>query len=263
MVEPTSKNHKGFKNKGMIKALKKRIKKTLLNLFGSINNDSDMVLLQDKNYGVARVSYSQQGEDLALQRIFEGVARGFYVDIGAFHPKQYSNTLNFYNKGWKGLNVEPNKNNFLHFSSMRPNDINVNCGIGTSKDSMTYYEFSSPELNTFNQAHKEHWQRQQGFNLVGESQVVIQTLKDLLDQNLPAGTNIDFLTIDVEGQDLDVLKSNEWEIYRPRIIVVEESFYELSSLESSEIYKFLRTKHYRLISITGGSTFYLNEDYNK
>ena len=246
----------------MIKAIRKGIKKTLLNVLGSINNDSDMVLLQDKNYGVARVSYSQQGEDLVLQRIFEGVKSGYYVDIGAFHPKQYSNTLNFYNKGWKGLNVEPNKNNFFNFNTMRPRDVNVNCGIGTSESPMIYYEFSSPELNTFNIKHKEYWEKQQGYNIIGESKVLIQTLKELLDKNLPTGTNIDFLTIDVEGQDLDVLKSNEWEIYRPRIIVVEESFYELNSFESSEIYKFLKTKNYRLMSINGGSSFYYNEGYN-
>src|SRR3989344_4572766 len=72
-------------------------------------------------------SYSQSGEDMILRSIFDDKKEGFYVDVGAFHPKLYSNTYYFYKRGWRGINIEPNPGaNF----GIRKGDINLKCGIG-------------------------------------------------------------------------------------------------------------------------------------
>ena len=77
----------------------------------------------------AQKSYSQEGEDMVLERIFAGKKGGFYVDVGAHHPRRFSNTYFFYRKGWKGINIEPNPEAIHAFQSDRKRDTNLQCGI--------------------------------------------------------------------------------------------------------------------------------------
>src|SRR5882762_9035683 len=89
----------------------------------------------------ATKSYSQEGEDMILQRIFAGKERGFYVDVGAHHPRRFSNTYFFYRKGWSGINIEPSPEAVRAFQSDRKRDTNLQCGISDRAGNLTYYSF--------------------------------------------------------------------------------------------------------------------------
>ena len=93
--------------------------------------------------------YSQEGEDMILRRIFEGQENGFYIDVGAHHPRRFSNTYYFYKQGWRGINIEPNPDALKAFNSDRPKDINLQLGVSDAASILKYYYFDEPALNTF------------------------------------------------------------------------------------------------------------------
>src|ERR1700756_330529 len=97
----------------------------------------------------ARVSYSQEGEDMVLDRFLEHRHSGFYVDVGAHHPKRFSNTLRLYRRGWRGLNIDANPDSIRLFRRARPKDINVEAGVSSNRQLLTYFAFNEPALNTF------------------------------------------------------------------------------------------------------------------
>jgi FkbM family methyltransferase len=202
-------------------------------------------------YNYHRVAFSQEGEDLILARFFEGQAKGFYVDIGAHHPQRFSNTYYFYLKGWKGINIDANPNSMNIFNALRPNDINLEVPISEKSEVLTYYEFDEPALNSFSLSLSQQRISDTNYKIVSETKLKTQTLADILDKYLPYEQTIDFLSIDVEGLDYQVLTSNNWEKYRPKVILVEDL--ELNSLETinvSKMYLFLEKKGYILIAKT-------------
>ena len=78
----------------------------------------------------ARDSYSQEGEDLIMEHFLFCKPTGFYVDVGAHHPKKYSNTYRLYRRGWRGINIDANPGSMVEFRRVRPRDINVEAGVG-------------------------------------------------------------------------------------------------------------------------------------
>jgi hypothetical protein len=157
-------------------------------------------------------SYSQEGEDMILRYIFDRQKTGFYVDVGAYHSKRFSNTYYFYKRGWRGINIDPN------LKIKRSRDINLKFGIGEEKKLLTYYVFSEPALNTFNRELAQ--QRNKGkYKIIGTKEVLVKPLRFVLDRYCKC--EIDFLNIDAEGMDLEVLKSNDWTRFKPKVILVE------------------------------------------
>lgn len=195
-------------------------------------------------------SYSQEGEDLVLQRIFSEKKTGFYIDIGAHHPKRFSNTYFFYKKGWRGINIEPKPGSKNTFDKIRPRDINIEAAISAHVEKLTYYMFSEPALNTFLQEKANILTHNNISVLIRKLEIQTTTLKQILDKYLPDITPIDFLSIDTEGLDFDVLKSNDWDKYKPRIILAEDKDFTIESPQESDIYKYLSERGYRLISKT-------------
>lgn len=203
--------------------------------------------------------YSQAGEDMLLSIYYEGNRhKGFYVDVGAHHPFRFSNTAYFYRHGWRGINIEPTPSLFKAFPRWRKRDINLNVGIGNG-EKLTFYVFNEGALNTFSPAlakerdGKYHGQRQ--YKIVDRVEVQTRTLADILDKHLPEGQDIDLLTIDVEGMDFDVLKSNDWSRYIPKFILVEcES--SLDDLGGDKIYQFLHEKGYSIVGRTLYTTLF-------
>lgn len=94
-------------------------------------------------------SWSQEGEDLVLRRIFCEKSNGFYVDVGAHHPKRFSNTYHFYQLGWSGINIDAMPGSMNLFKKWRPRDINIEVGISKQKGVLDYYVFNEPALNGF------------------------------------------------------------------------------------------------------------------
>lgn len=191
-------------------------------------------------------SYSQEGEDMILRRMFEGQIAGFYIDVGAHHPKRFSNTYFFYKKGWNGINIDAMPGSMKPFEKIRTKDINIEKAISSKKQILTYYVFNEPALSGFS---KEISERRNGLNnykIVSKTEIETSTLEEVLEKNLPEKQVIDFLSVDVEGLDFDVIKSLNLNRYHPRVILVETSERTLSDVQNTEVYKYLSDQDYEL-----------------
>ena len=196
-------------------------------------------------------SYSQLGEDLIIDRLLTYKKRGTYVDIGAYDPDRFSNTKRFYLKGWSGINIEPNVENFNQFVDKRSRDINLNIGIGNTNEKLTFYSFIPDTLSTFSKTEAKLYQKQ-GFRLLSKKKVPVCKLSDILQKYLE-NTKIDFMSIDTEGFEMEVLKSNDWKKFRPKYICIELSHDNMTQKEYQEkadMEKFLLKKQYIFVSST-------------
>lgn len=192
-------------------------------------------------------SYSQEGEDGILRRIFAGQRTGFFVDIGAHHPKRYSNTYYFYLFGWRGINVDPARGSMKLFRKVRPRDINVEAAVANGNQTLTYYEFDEATLNGLSREISLSRNENGPYKVVSERKIETVTLTEILDRYLPAGQTIDFLNIDVEGLDLEVLESNDWTKYQPTIVLAEDlGLSNLRQLDQSPVVCFMLQQGYEL-----------------
>lgn len=206
--------------------------------------------------GYATKAYSQEGEDLILLRLFEGKRNGFYIDVGAHHPKRFSNTNLFYKLGWRGINIEPNPESFNLFLKMRPRDINIQLGVSERTGLLKYYFFNDPALNTFDASVVESREKLDGVIPIKTQEIPVDRLDTILLKNFPAGLAIDFMTIDVEGFDYAVLQSNDWRRFRPKIILVEALRMPIEKSLDGEIHQFMKSKGYELCAKTYNTYFY-------
>jgi FkbM family methyltransferase len=195
-------------------------------------------------------SYSQEGEDMILRRIFSNKPRGFFVDVGAHHPRRFSNTYFFYQQGWSGINIEPNPSAFRAFLSARGRDINLQVGVSDSPGVLTYFHFNEPALNTFDKNVVKSRLVNTPYKLVKTEEVAVDSLSNILRMHLPKETVIDFLSIDVEGFDLAVLHSNDWQLFRPKCVLAESLNMTLEDAMKGEIVSFMNSQGYVLFSKT-------------
>ena len=149
--------------------------------------------------GYALKSYSQEGEDMILRRMFEGQKTGFYVDVGAHHPKRFSNTYFFYKMGWMGINIDAMPGSMKLFNKVRPKDINLEKAISDKKQILTYYIFNEPALNGFSKELSEERDGKSNYFIKLTKDIETVTLDEILDNYLPKNQEIDFLSIDAEG----------------------------------------------------------------
>jgi FkbM family methyltransferase len=214
-------------------------------------------LLKRKIFGYGNKTYAQYGEDLILREIFQCRTEGFYVDIGAFHPKLISNTYFFYKLGWNGINIDATPGSMNLFKRMRKKDINLECAVSDITTELTFYTYDSPSLNTFSpELVKKRIQEGQSHPKL-EKTITTSSLAKILDKNVPEGKKINILSIDVEGMDLKVLQSNNWGKYVPQTIITEkqDGFNPLSPADDS-IVAFLKKKDYSLFAITPGNLLF-------
>lgn len=231
----------------MVSKIKSKIKQDLIRRWG----------LEKKFYEKdINLSFSQEGEDLILARIFGAQKSGLYVDIGAHHPTRFSNTFKFYLKGWRGINVDANPGSMKIFNDFRGDDINLELAISDQVTSLIFYRFNEPALNTFSSEEATKKNGLGDYKIIEEVEISTVTLADVLNKNLKKGKEIDFLSIDVEGLDLNVIKSNDWSRFQPKVIVIEELNSDLSQISKGETYKYLLGKGYTLFARTFNSSFY-------
>ena len=198
-----------------------------------------------------KISFSQDGEDMVIEELFNDKSEGFYVDVGAHHPQRFSNTYYFYLKGWKGINIDAMPGSMKIFDDLRPRDINLEIPISDKSEILTYYEFDEPALNSFSIPLSQERITTTNCKIVAEIQLKTETLAEVLDKYLPPQQTIDFLSVDVEGLDYQVITSNNWDKYKPKVILVEDlEFSSLKRINTSKICLFLEEKGYILLAKT-------------
>ena len=208
-------------------------------------------------YFIKKKSYSMDGEDLFIKDYFKDKKNGFYVDVGCYHPIHRNNTFLLHRKGWHGINIDIQKFSIELFNFLRPNDINLLTAISDQEGEITfYYQKKFSQLNTTDKKiANENFQGN-----FKERLVKCQTIHSVLTRSKYKEIKIDFLNIDVEGAEMKVLKTLNFEIYDPKVICIEILGYrELNSKErenrikNDEIYKYLVEKDYK--KVWSGSSY--------
>ena len=228
-------------------------------MFNKIRNKIHIlqnIYLKNK-YFIKKKSYAMDGEDLAVDQYIEKKEKGFYVDIGAHHPIHRNNTQLLFNKGWSGINIDVNQFSIDLFNFLRPDDLNLLTAISDQEGEITfYYQKKFSQLNTTDKkiAH-EHFNG--NFN---ERLVKCQSIHNILINSKYKEVKIDFLNIDVEGAEMKVLRTLNFEIYEPKLICIEILGYrDLDSMEreirikDDEIYRYLIEKNYK--KVWSGSSY--------
>lgn len=193
--------------------------KKIKSFLGSVHRNDEPLAIQPFVSPVLN-SYSQFNEDLLVDLLFLFKKKGLYLDIGANDPKINSNTKRFYDRGWSGINVEPGPNIFEKLNASRPRDVNLNIGIGPAKGSLTFYQVvGDPTLSSFKEDVAEKMAKKFGLNISGIP-IEVMTLVDIFELYVK-GRQVDFISIDTEGLDLEVLQSNDWNRFRPSIVIAE------------------------------------------
>jgi len=203
-------------------------------------------------------SYSQEGEDILLTRLLGVRRQGFYVDVGAHHPRRFSNTFLFYKMGWRGINIEPSPVAIAEFNRLRPRDTNVAVGVGESKGELEYFEFDDPALNTFSEELMRKRERSTPYRMVNRKRIAVDRLDAVLRRTLPPDHKIDFLSIDTEDFDLQVLHSNDWQVYRPDFVLVEALDFVMLEAPTHPVQRFMSAVGYGLVAKTMNTLFYRN-----
>ena len=164
------------------------------------------------------ITYAQNFEDVMLARLFQGQSHGFYIDIGAWHPTLHSVTKHFYDLGWSGINVEPIQRQYQLFVQDRPRDQNLNVAVGDVAGLLRFYECT--DLTSLSTANAEQVEalRLSGHDIISYEVGVI-TLDDIM--ATCGERTIDFLKVDVEGFEEQVLRGADWHRFRPRVLLIE------------------------------------------
>lgn len=213
------------------------------------------------------VIYSQAGEDLILARFFfnQNISHPTYLDIGANDPRYISNTYYFYTRGSKGICVEPNPYLYKQIKKLRGRDICINAGIGientTAADFYLFPNYANG-LSTFSKESADYWANV-GMDKLGKIQyekvisMPLININNLIENNL--GKAPDLLSIDVEGLDLAILKSLDFDKYKPKAICVETLAYNNLQQEykTTDVTDFLKTKGYSVYADTWINTIFI------
>lgn len=204
---------------------------------------------------------SQEGEDILIKRLLKRLynQKGFYIDIGAYDPIRFSNTFHFYLKGWHGINIDPNKQAIELFKKLRPRDLNLNLGIGNNQESLEYFEFEEGAFNTFSEEQYKKIKNSNKTKFLGSLNIPLDSLENILKKYLPEKQDITFMSVDVEGFELEVLNSNNWDNYRPIIICIEA----LDKVTDEAINTFMLEKNYLRIAKTKNTIFYVESSIYK
>jgi FkbM family methyltransferase len=207
----------------------------------------------------SRTSYAQEGEDCVLERLMGDVpTTGWYVDVGAHHPVRFSNTYAWYRRGWRGVVIEPNVDAAAMFTQLRPRDVFVAAGVGDTRGTLTYHRFDEGALNTFDPTIAQAHVAAGRYRLRDTIQVPVERLDTLLARHLPVDARVDFLSVDVEGFDLAVLRSADWTRFRPRFVLAEALGFDADAPDAlaHPLAAFLRGHGYRWVAKTLNTLFF-------
>ena len=208
-------------------------------------------------------SYSQSGEDVIVKFIFYclGIDRPTYIDIGANHPFALNNTALFYQSGSRGINIEPNPEMFKLLEKFRKNDVNLNIGIAQETGFLPFYVMSSPTMSTFSLAEMEKLERETSMRVISVIKTKIDELSNIIN-NYAHGIFPDFLSLDVEGLEENILQSIDYNHKAPTVICIETLTYTENNTEEKDctIIDYLLNKGYLLFADTYINSIFVKQD---
>jgi FkbM family methyltransferase len=229
-----------------------------LRTLGSI--DAALRVLAHPN---TRIGFSQFGEDTIVTAMLPAYgldrAPGFYVDVGAYHPVYLSNTQMLHLRGWSGVNIDANPAAVARFREARPNDRNVHAAVADQENEVAFDIYALDAISTADADSKAAYAREGRAQLQDTLHLRTRRLRDILAETVPPGRRIDLMSVDVEGFDLAVLRSNDWERFAPFFLLVEDPALSLLDRPDSEIFRFLQPLGYRLASQAYITSIYVRD----
>lgn len=207
-----------------------------------------------------REFYSQWGEDLLISNFFKNKSDGFYVDIGSFHPIMYNNTCRLFNNGWSGINIDLNQTSIDMFNIIRPKDFNICAAISDkAEEKYVYFDDHFSPVNTITRSFYENSNKEISFKDLKKKKIFTKKFGEVA-QKIPNLPKIDFLNIDCEGHDFQVLNGFNLQYYKPELICIET--HNVDNTETSfynDVLKLLHSQKYVLLDRRGPSSIFKKE----
>lgn len=207
-----------------------------------------------------KISYSQTGEDLILN-CFLKQSSGIYIDVGCHDPVIFNNTYLFYKRGWRGINIDANAKYINKFNKIRKKDINICAIVGSTQKYEKFYIFDEDKASTYLKRSKD-----QSLSLGHKLEEVIEisclTLNNIFNGYLEK-QKIDFLSVDVEGAEIEVFNSNDWKKYRPSFVIAETIDYGTKEKRMNIFDPYFKKIDYVKFADTFINTIYISEEHLK
>ena len=221
-----------------------------------------------KSFTHKRISYSYGGIDSLILNIFKNQKNGFYLDIGCGHPIKNNNTYLLNKKGWSGINIDLDEENIDLFNSYRKKDVNLATAVSDKEgETDLFFYHSKSALNTISKENADF----QKAKVSKIKKIKTQTINKIIENSPFKDRKIDFLSVDVEGSELAILKNFDFKKYSPKVIVVEYLDLSLKKLEiknlninniiKSEIYKLIESNNYTLANILHSDLVFINNNF--
>ena len=209
-------------------------------------------------------SYSQAGEDAILSFLFRdmGISQIKYLDIGTNVPDFGNNTYLFYRNNSNGVCVEADVTFIKDIQAIRPRDRVIHAGVAVSDEKEAdFYVFDEPSVNTFNKEEAGNRNRMGPYKIVKVIKVPLIGINELIQDNF--NTYPDLLSLDIEGLDLEVLRSLDYQRYPLPVICVETCEYSVTHIrpKNTDISEFLLNKGYRIYADTYINTIFVNKKW--
>ena len=198
-------------------------------------------------------NFSQSNEEQILSTIFSNTRKGFYIDVGCHHPKRFSNTAKLYKDGWNGINIDANFKNIKLFEFFRKRDYNIRALVSETNTVLNYYYFNDSALNGCLTKPRVESLKRDNYKVINTEKILTKRLDEIISECGVNINQIDLLDIDVEGHDLQVLKSINLNLYDVRVILIETGDQE------NQIIEYLLQYNYHLYKRVDRNRFFLKK----
>ena len=211
-----------------------------------------------------RLAYSHWGIDLIITKLLNSKNKGIYIDVGCHHPFLNNHSYLLYKSGWEGINIDIDYNSIDMFNFFRKSDVNIQTAVTDHKGEVDLFFYH-------NRAAKNTISKEFGSDAKEQKKINSDTLNNIIENSKFKNSKIDFVSIDVEGNEMNVLNGFNLKKYKPKLILLEfilpnkKEFYEkdISEITTSEVYKFLIKNDYKLINWNHDDLLFMSLDYSK
>ena len=233
-----------------------------------INFIKELPSYLNRKFKSKKISYSLTSIDLIVDYIFKK-NNGIYIDVGCNHPVYNNNTYLLSKKGWQGINIDIDKKSVQLFDLFRKKDLNINLAVSSKKTELEYINFheKSPiNMIKTNQNRNLH-------SLEKTKKIKSDTLDSIIEKSQFKDKKIDFVSIDVEGHELEVIRGFNLKKYKPSIIVIEfldKSLkkieiknFNLDNIVNSEIYKLMIKNDYHMVNWLHSDLIFAHNEFRE
>ena len=211
-----------------------------------------------------RLAYSHWGVDLIITKLLNSKNKGIYIDVGCHHPFLNNHSYLLYKSGWEGINIDIDYNSIDMFNFFRKSDVNIQTAVTDHKGEVDLFFYH-------NRAAKNTISKEFGSDAKEQKKINSDTLNNIIENSKFKNSKIDFVSIDVEGNEMNVLNGFNLKKYKPKLILLEfilpnkKEFYEkdINEITNSEVYNFLIKNEYKLINWNHDDLLFMRLDYSK